>query len=84
MLKITLNPFDSIETLLPSVESAMESGDVCQIHNIQYLGVSELAALKLLAMAENLLDAGSGKICRAHPGFHLVGVDEFGVFSVLT
>lgn len=84
MLKITLNRFDNIESLLPSVESAMEAGEVCQIHNIHFLGVSELVALKMLAMAENLLDAESGKICRAHPGFHLVGVDEFGILSVLT
>ena len=84
MLNITLNRLDSIETLLPLVESAMETGDVCQINNVNFLGVSQLAALRLLAMAENLLDAETGKICHATPGFYLVGVDEYGTARVLT
>ena len=54
MLNITLNRFDNIATLLPAVESAMETGEVCQIHNINYLGLAELAALKLLTMADKL------------------------------
>ena len=84
MLKITLNDRDSIETLLPVVESARESGDVCQIHNINYLGTTEFAALKMLAKADNLLDTGTGKICRANPGFYLVGIDEYGIARVMS
>ncbi len=83
MLNITLNCSDCIETLLPAVESAMETGEVCQIHNINYLGATELVALKMLAMADNLLDANTGKICHAHPGFYLVGIDEYGTARVL-
>lgn len=84
MLNITLNRSDSIESLLPFVESAMETGEVCQIHNINFLGLSELAALKMLAMSENLFDMETGKICHATPGFRLVGVDEYGTARVLT
>jgi hypothetical protein len=84
MLQITLNRYDSIETLLPVVESAMESGDVCQINNIHYLGMTHLAALKMLVLAGNLFDAESGKVCRVNPGFRLVGVDEYGASRILT
>lgn len=84
MLNITLNHCDSIETLLPMMESAMETGEVCQIHNINYLGIAELAALKILAMADKLMDSETGKICRANPGFHLVGIDEYGRARMLT
>ena len=83
MFNITLSRSDSIETLLPTVESAMETGEICQIHNINYLGMTELAALTILALADNLLDAGTGKICRATPGFLLVGIDEYGATRVL-
>jgi len=84
MLNITLNHSDTIETLLPTVESAMETGEVCQIHNINYLGISELAALKMLAMADKLFDPDTGKICHANPGFHLVCIDEYGTARMLT
>lgn len=84
MLNITLNQCDNIETLLPAMESAMETGEVCQIHNINYLGIAELAALKMLAMADSLMDSETGKICRASPGFRLVGIDEYGTARVLT
>ena len=84
MLNITLNRFDNIATLLPAVESAMETGEVCQIHNINYLGLAELAALKLLTMADKLLDTGTGKICHANPGFYLVGIDEYGTERMLS
>lgn len=84
MLNITLNRFDSIASLLPTVESAMETGEGCQIHNINYLGLAELVALKMLAMADNLLDTGTGKICHATPGFYLIGIDEDGTSRALT
>jgi len=83
MLNITLNRFDNIDTVLPTVETAMETGDVCQIHNINYLGLAELVALKLLALTDNLLDAATGKTCHAIPGFCLVGIDEYGTARVL-
>ncbi len=38
----------------------------------------------MLAMADNLMDSGTGKICRANPGFHLVGIDEYGTARMLT
>lgn len=84
MLNITLNRLDGLANLLPAVESAMEAGEVCQIHNINYLGISELAALKLLTMADRLLDTATGKICHAVPGFCLVGIDEYGTERVLS
>ena len=84
VLNITLNGSDSIETLLPLVESAMEAGEICQINNINFLGVSQVVALRMLAMAENLFDAETGKICHATPGFCLVSVDEYGTARVLT
>ena len=88
MLNITLNRFDGsfdrIASLLPVVESAMETGEVCQIHNINYLSLSELVALRFLAMADKLLDTGTGKICHSVPGFYLVGIDEYGRARVLS
>ena len=84
MLNITLNSFSGIASLLPTVESAMETGEVCQIHNINYLSRSELVALRFLAMADKLLDTGTGKICHAIPGFYLVGIDEYGTARVLS
>jgi len=88
MLNITLDRFDGsfdrIGSLLPTVESAMETGEVCQIHNINYLSRSELVALRFLAMAGNLLDTATGKICHAVPGFYLVGIDEYGTARVLS
>lgn len=83
MLNITLSSSDSIESLLPLVESAMETGEICQIHNINFLGLSELVALKMLAMSENLFDTQTGKTCHASAGFCLVGVDEYGTARVL-
>ena len=88
MLNITLNRFDvsidRIASLLPVVESAMETGEVCQIHNINYLSVSEIVALRFLAMADNLFDTSTGKTCHAVPGFCLVGIDEYGTARVLS
>jgi hypothetical protein len=83
MLNITLNYFDNIDTVLPAVETAMETGEVCQIHNINYLSRSELVALKLISLAENLLNTGTGRTCHSNPGFCLVGIDEYGTERVL-
>jgi hypothetical protein len=83
MLNIKLNRFDTIDAVLPAMESAMETGEVCQIHNINYLALSELVALKLLALAGNLLDPGTGRMCHAHPGFCLIGIDEYGTKRML-
>lgn len=83
MLNITLNPTDCIETLLPALEAAMETGQVCRLHNINFLGQLEIAALTLLVMAENLIDTSSGKIYHAQPGFRLLGIDQQGIASTL-
>lgn len=52
--QVTLSYPDTIEAPLPVLERAMEQGDVCQIRNIHYLGVSEVLALRMLAMADKL------------------------------
>ena len=79
MLNVTLNRTDSIETVLPTVELAMHTGDVCRIRNINYLGGIHMAALTLLAMSENLMDSATGQIFRRQPGFCLCGIDDLGV-----
>ncbi len=79
MLNVTLNCSDSIEAVLPTVELAMHTGDVCSIHNINYLGHIQTVALTLLAMSENLMDSTTGQIFHRHPGFQLLGIDEHGV-----
>lgn len=83
MLNVILNRSDCIETLLPAVESAMNAGEVCRLHNIDYLGPLEVAALSLLVTADNLLDMNTGKICHAQPGFRLVGIDGHGLTRTL-
>jgi len=83
MLNLTLQRNDSIETVLPTVELAMRTGDVCRLHNINYLGQIHLAALTLLAMSQNLMDTATGQIFQPHPGFRLVGIDDHGVTRTL-
>ncbi len=83
MLNIILNRSDCIETLLPAIESAMNAGEVCRVHNIDFLGPLEEAALTLLVMADNLLDMNTGKICHAQPGFRLLGIDRRGLTRTL-
>ena len=83
MLNLTLKRSDSIETVLPTVEQAMRTGDVCRLHNINYLGQIHLAALTLLAMSENLMDSATGQIFHPHPGFCLLGIDDCGVTRTL-
>lgn len=83
MLNITLNRTDCIETVLPTIESAMDAGEVCQLQNINFLGPFQVAALALLVMSENLKDACTGKIFHAHKGFRLIGVDEHGIAHTL-
>jgi hypothetical protein len=83
MSNITLNRSDSIETVLPAVHLAMHTGDVCSIHNINYLGYIHTAALSLLAMSENLLDSATGQVFHPRPGFRLLGIDEHGVTRTL-
>lgn len=78
MKNLTLNEYDSLEEVLPTVELAMQSGETCQIRNIEFLGRAHLAALCLLAMSENLMDLKMGEILHPHPGFRLLAVDEQG------
>ena len=84
MLNLTLQRNDSIATVLPTVERAMRSGELCRLHNINYLGQLQLAALILLAMSQNLMDIATGQIFQPHPGFCLVGIDDQGVTRTLT
>lgn len=83
MLTMILTCTDSIETILPTVELAMHSGDVCRLHNINYLGRIHTAALTLLAMSESLMDSATGRIVHAQPGFSLLGIDDHGVTRTL-
>lgn len=83
MLNIVLTCSDSIETVLPVVARAMQTGEVCSIRNINYLGHIHLAALALLVMSGNLMDAGTGQVIHARPGFCLVGIDDVGVKRTL-
>lgn len=84
MLNVTLKRTDSIETVLPTVELAMHTGDECCIHNINYLGLIHTAALGLLAKSGSLMNATSGQIICSKPGFRLLGIDEYGVACALT
>jgi hypothetical protein len=83
MLNITLNPDDTLETILPVLEKAMESGEICRIRNIDYLGCLGLSALMLLTVADGLLDSETGKVVHPHPGFSLISVNSEGMISVL-
>ena len=83
MLNFTLTATDCIETILPTVEQAMETGETCQLFNINFLGAGEIVALTLLALASNLMDSRTGQIYHARPGFHLLGIDASGTVSTL-
>ena len=83
MLNVTLNCSDSIEAVLPTVELVMHTGDVCSIHNINYLGRIQMAALTLLAMSGSLMDSATGQIFQPHPGFQLLGIDDHGVTQTM-
>lgn len=78
MKDVILNDDDCIETVLPIIGEAMENGEVCRIGNIERLGQRSLAALLRLTSSAGFLDVRTGKVLRPHPGFGLVGVDEFG------
>ena len=78
MLNVTLRHSDTIEELLPALETAMQTGDVCRVANIDYLDLFEISALRLLVAAGHLFDAANGKEFYARPGFSLNGVDSAG------
>ncbi len=78
MLNVTLKPSDTIEQLLPLVETAMQTGDVCRVANIDCLDLFEITALRLLVGAGHLFDAASGQEYFARSGFQLIGVDSAG------
>ena len=84
MRDITLNCEDCVETVLPLVEEAMETGEICRISNIDYLGRQGLAALILLAMANCLMDSTTGRMLHRKPGFGLMAIDRAGVARLLT
>lgn len=79
MLNVTLNNSDTLETVMPTVELAMRTGDVCRIANVNYLGRAHMAALALLAMSDSLMDVETGQIIHPRPGFRLFGIDDQGV-----
>ena len=83
MLNVTLQRSDTIEELLPILEAAMQSGDICRIANIAYLDIFEIAALRLLVGAGHLFDAASGREFYARPGFQLIGIDSVGIEHAL-
>jgi hypothetical protein len=83
MFNLTLKPHDTIETVLPVVEKAMEAGEICRIDNINYLGFLGGHALTLLMASDGLLDSETGRVFHPHPGFGLLGVDDQGFSSVL-
>ena len=83
MRDITLSRNASIETVLPWVEAAMESGEICRINHIDCLGQLGIAALKTLAMANCLMDSASGRLVHAQPGFELICIDGSGVARIM-
>ena len=84
MCDIMLTRDDCIETVLPQVEEAMESGEICRIRHLDYLGLHGIAALVSLSMAKCLMDSTTGKLLHSQPGFSLVSVDDEGVARTLT
>ena len=78
MLNLSLKEYDSLESVLPTVGLAMQTGDACRIRNIEFLGRAHLAALCLLAMSENLMDLKTGEIFHPHPDFRPIGEDQEG------
>ena len=84
MRKMTLTRSDSFETVLHTVEEAMSAGEECRICNIDYLGRLHTTALVLLAKSHCVLDAFSGCVIEAKPGFCLIGVEESGKTRRLT
>ena len=84
MRKMTLTRSDSFESVLRTVEEAMNSGEECQIRNIDYLGCLHTTALILFAKSQRLLDAVTGRLIEPKPGFCLIGIEESGMTRRLT
>ena len=84
MCDILLTRDDCIETVLPRVEEAMESGEICRIRHIDDLGRLGIAALVLLTMANNLMDSTTGRVFRSRPGFCLMAIDDVGRSRILS
>jgi hypothetical protein len=81
MVNVVLNQSDRIESIMPIVQSAMASGIVCRLENMGYLGQFDSVSNDLMAQVLELLDGAQQ--CPVHPGFRLIGVDEFGVTRTL-
>jgi hypothetical protein len=81
MRTVVFDPGDCIEAILPIIESAMASGDVCRIENVAHLGPFDSVADGLRAMLADQIE-GTRK-CTVHPGFRLLGIDERGVTHTL-
>ncbi len=81
MLTIILERSDRIESVLPAIERAMASGEVCRLQNVACLGSFDRVSQAVVAMVEEVLDGV--RQCRARPGFQLLGVDDRGVTHTL-
>jgi hypothetical protein len=81
MLNIILERSDRIESVLPAIEKAMASGEVCRLQNVACLGSFERVSQALVAMVEELLEGT--RQCHARPGFQLQGIDNRGVTRTL-
>lgn len=81
MFNVILNRTDRIESVLPVVEMAMASGEVCWLYNLDQLGQFEFVTQSLVTMVEDLLDGV--RHCQVQPGFRLLGVDDHGVRHTL-
>ena len=71
----------SRKSVLPVIEKAMASGQVCRLQNVSCLGPFDRVTQTLVAMVEGLLDGV--RQCQARPGFQLIGVDDHGVTRTL-
>ena len=81
MFNVILSRSDRIESVLPVIEKAMASGQVCRLQNVSCLGPFDRVTQTLVAMVEGLLDGV--RQCQARPGFQLIGVDDHGVTRTL-
>jgi hypothetical protein len=81
MLNIFLSRSDCIESVLPLIEKAMASGQVCRLQNVSCLGPFERVTQILVAKIEDLLDGV--RQGQARPGFQLIGVDDRGITRTL-
>jgi hypothetical protein len=81
MLNVVMNHNDRIESILPVIRQAMDSGEVCRIQNLAVIGPFAGVAESILGLVDDLLDADAS--IPVHSGFRLLGVDEHGLTRTL-